>query len=140
MDLPAHWRAAITGRMRQLHLSQQDLASLLEIDQTTLSAKLAGRRPFLESEVAQIAGILEMEDLQQDYPEHVSEDMRQRRYVTLALRVMQKSFEALPSHDLQEVLFGLALILEGKRKAGAPGATLLRGLSHVASRKTFATV
>ena len=48
----ALWRAGWT---------QSRLARAAEIDQTTVSRKLAGRRPFLGRELVQIAGLLGIE-------------------------------------------------------------------------------
>jgi transcriptional regulator with XRE-family HTH domain len=130
--LPSHSRAAIQGRMRQLGYSQQEMAKWLSVDQSRLSQKLNGKRDWSQEEIATIAGILEIEDLQREYPEELSETLRHRRKVQMAMQLVEQSFQEMPEHDFQEVLFALALILEGKRPYGEKAETKgLRGLSRL---------
>lgn len=54
----------LKGRMRELDLTQKDIASALSITPSTVSLKLSGSRPITLDEAETIAKTLRIEDSQ----------------------------------------------------------------------------
>jgi predicted transcriptional regulator len=131
VELPAQHRALIAGKMRQMQVSQSQLGKVLGLDQGTISQKLSGKRPLYEAELAKIVEVLELEELMESYPAMLCEADRSHQRVQTILQVMEETFTRLSVKDTQEVLLGLAFLLEGRRPYGeTPQTKRLRGLAQ----------
>lgn len=54
--------AKLKGRMREKNITQDDIASILEISMQSVNAKLNGRSSFTIPEAQRIAEVLELEN------------------------------------------------------------------------------
>lgn len=130
--LPADALTRMAGRRQELGLTQKQLAQLLNLKQPRLNEMLTGKKPFPLTVLYDVIAILSLPDLQVYIPQNLSETDTAHHACRLALQILGQWLQAATDHDRQEVLFLLAVSMEGKPPYGLnKHSRVLRALANM---------